>query len=51
MLGSPLLALTTRYPFSNLFLMEMGSSEYEALETRVGARDRDVSVKLYNEDC
>ena len=26
MLGSPLLALTTRFPFYNLFLVEMGNS-------------------------
>lgn len=51
MLGSPLLALTTRFPFDNLFLVEMGAVEYEALEKRVGASDRDASVKRYNEDC
>lgn len=50
-LGSPLLALTTRFPFSNLFLVELGTSEYEALETRVGASDRGDKAKLYNEDC
>lgn len=51
MLGSPLLALTTRFPYDNLFLVEMGTSEYAALETRVGASDRGESVKLYNDDC
>lgn len=50
-LGSPLLALTTRYPFANLFLVEMGLSEFGALETRVGASERASSAKHFNEDC
>ena len=50
-LGSPLLALTTRFPFDNLHLVEMGAMEYGALETRVGASDRSANVQLYNEDC
>lgn len=51
MLGSPLLALTTRFPFANLYLVEMGKPEYGALKTRVGASDHAASVKLFNEDC
>ena len=51
MLGSPLLALTTRFPYDNLFLVEMGSDEFDALETRVGASERDSRVIRYNEDC
>ncbi len=51
MLGSPLLAFTTRFPFNNLFLVEMGPTEFEALETRVGASDRRERVKLFNDDC
>ena len=51
LLGSPILALTTRYPFANLFLVEKGNSEYKALEERIGASDRYSSVQLYNEDC
>ena len=51
MLGSPLLALSTRYPFTNLFLVEMGASEFEALEVRVGASERRMSVSLFNDDC
>lgn len=51
MLGSPLLAFTTRFPFDNLFLVEMENPEFEALESRFGAGDRVASAKLYNEDC
>lgn len=51
MLGSPLLALTTRFPFHNLHLVEMGTSEYGALKSRVSTSDRSASVKLYNQDC
>lgn len=51
LLGSPLLALTTRYPFDNLYLVEMGASEYEALEKRVGANERAASVKTFHADC
>ena len=51
MLGSPLMALTTRFPFDNLFFVEMGTTEYGALVARVGASDRHESVKHYNEDC
>lgn len=51
LLGSPLLALTTRYPFTNLYLVEMGTPEYGALKTRVSASDHAASVKLFNEDC
>ena len=51
MLGSPLLALTTRFPFDNLFLVEMGTPEYGALLTRVSASDRSASVQRYNADC
>lgn len=51
MLGSPLLALTTRYPFANLYLVEMGIPEYGALKTRVEVSDHAASVKLFNEDC
>ena len=50
-LGSPLLAFTTRYPYSNLFLVEKGASVYEALEKRVGASSSVENVNLYNEDC
>jgi len=51
MLGSPLLALTTKYPFANLYLVEMGTPEYGALETRIGASNHGANVNLYNEDC
>ena len=51
MLGSPLLALTTRFAFDNLFLVEMGAQEFGALTARVGASDRKTHVKLYNKDC
>lgn len=51
MLGSPLLALTTRFSYDNLFLVEMGIDEFNALDTRVGASERDSRVMLYNEDC
>lgn len=51
LLGSPLLALTTRFSFGNVFLVEMGTSEYNALVSRVEASDLRDSVKRYNEDC
>ena len=51
LLGSPLLALTTRFAFDNVFLVEMGTSEYDALVSRVEASDLSENVKRYNEDC
>ena len=51
MLGSPLLARSTRFPFDNLFLVEMESPEFDALETRIGVGDRAASANLYNDDC
>ncbi len=51
LLGSPLLALTTRFAFDNVFLVEMGTSEYDALVSRVEASNLGESVKHYNEDC
>lgn len=49
-LGSPLLALTTRYPFDNLFLVEMGKREYVALKARVDSSDLNARARLFNED-
>jgi three-Cys-motif partner protein len=51
MLGSPLLALTTRFAFDNLYFVEMGTAEYSALETRVSTSDRSERVELFHEDC
>ena len=51
MLGSPLLALTTRFAFDSLFLIEMGAQEFGALKARVGSSDLKVRAQLYNEDC
>ena len=51
LLGSPILALTARFPFDNLFFVEIGKTEFDALETRVGASDRGARAKLYNDDC
>ncbi len=51
LLGSPLIALTTRFSFDHLFLVEMGQSNFNALEKRVGASQSNASVQLYNEDC
>jgi len=51
LLGSPLLALTTRFAFGNVFLVELGTSEYDALVSRVEASDLSKCVKHYNEDC
>lgn len=51
MLGSPLIALTTRFPFSELFLVERGDSEFGALRSRLRTSDRGDCVNLYNDDC
>lgn len=51
MLGSPLLALTTRFSYNNLFLVEMGIDEFGALAKRVGVSERGSRVALYNKDC
>ncbi len=51
LLGSPLLALTTRFQFDNLYLVEMGSDEFRALQTRVSVSDRSQNVHLIQEDC
>lgn len=50
-LGSPLISLTTRYPLSNYFLVELGQSEFAALNERVRASELGGRVRLYNADC
>lgn len=50
-MGSPLLGLTAKHPFTNCFFVEMGSAEYNTLVERVGASDRVGTVTSYNADC
>ena len=50
-LGSPLIALTTRYPFDNYFFVEEKQENFESLERRVRASPLLDRVELYNDDC
>ena len=50
-LGSPLIALTTRYPFDNYFFVEENQENFESLERRVRASPLHDRVELYNDDC
>lgn len=51
LLGSPLLALTARFPYDNLFFVEMRNDNFSALERRVESSERRDSAKLYQDDC
>ncbi len=51
MLGSPLLALTTRFPFHNVFLVEMGDAEFDALEKRALESGLGSRTHLFHKDC
>lgn len=50
-LGSPLLALTTKHPFDNYFLVEQDRDLFASLEQRVRQSERTDRIVLFNEDC
>jgi len=50
-LGSPLLALETRFPFDNYFFVESGRQEFADLEKRVRSSPLYNCIRMYNEDC
>ncbi len=50
-LGSPLIALTSRYPFTQYRFVELGELEAAALRERVTVSERRASVKIYQGDC
>ena len=51
LLGSPLLALTTRFPFSGYFFAEFNQDCYEALERRCSAFSRPDLIHNYQRDA
>ena len=51
MLGSPLLALTAKFPFTQYRFVELRAVEYNALLERISVSDRRVRVKLMRGDC
>lgn len=50
-LGSPLLALTTKYPFTGYYFAEMKNSNVIALATRCNASEQRQHIKIYEGDC
>jgi three-Cys-motif partner protein len=50
-LGSPLLSLTTRYPFTGYFFVDLDSNNVDALKTRCDASPNGQRVNIYNGDC
>lgn len=50
-LGSPLLALTTQYPFTGYYFVEFDSEMAEALQTRCAASTLSDRVHLTRGDC
>ena len=50
-LGSPLLSLMTKYPFTNYFFVEKGPQQFTSLEQRVRACQLHDRVHLSNKDC
>ena len=50
-LGSPLIALTTDYPFTHYWFVEKDENHFEALEKRVSSSQIDSRIKIINNDC
>ncbi len=51
MLGSPLLALETRFPFDNYFFVEKNEQNFESLDKRIRTSPLYNCIRMYNEDC
>ena len=51
LLGSPLIAITSRFPFSNYFFVEKNRQNFSALKKRVEKSPLLERVHLYNLDC
>lgn len=51
LLGSPLLALTTKYPFSGYYFVDMDSENTKALALRCSASALREQVQIINGDC
>lgn len=51
LLGSPLIALTARYPFSGYYFSELDLECHNALQTRCSASTIDENIKIYNQDA
>lgn len=51
LLGSPLLALTTRYPFTGYYFVDIDPNNIATLEKRIAASELRSQVKTYIGDC
>ncbi len=51
LLGSPLIALTTKYQFTNYWFVELKPENFDALQQRVNEHERAQLVKFINDDC
>jgi three-Cys-motif partner protein len=49
--GSPLIALTAPYPFTNYWFVEQGNAEFSALNKRVAVSPHAAKVKMLQGDC
>jgi three-Cys-motif partner protein len=51
LLGSPLISLVTRYPFTSYYFSELNPGNVAALEQRCAVSPHSNSVHIYNEDA
>lgn len=51
LLGSPLIALTAKYPFTYYCFVEMGNQEHNALDRRIASCEHVERAKLTHGDC
>lgn len=51
LLGSPLLALTTRYAFSGYYFVELDRDNIDALKARCAASPHQTQIQIYQGDC
>jgi len=51
MLGSPLIAVTAKYPFTQYRFVELGREECDALKERISASERKDTVRIFQGDC
>lgn len=50
-LGSPLLALSTKYPFSGYYFVEQNENNLQALVNRCNVTPLSRNIKFFQEDC
>ncbi len=51
LLGSPLLALTTTYPFTGYYFLDFEQTNVDALQERCRTSEQSTKVKVFSGDC